>query len=1550
MSENILDVRLLHAAKPLNSIYDTSTTPPTLVTQGWSDVVTPPKKGEVCLEIQGTNPPLSYKIKIGDGTSSYLTLPYFGTTVNVGQGTSIVRVVNTDSVEGTPIPPELWFYKIALDKSDVAGVTTITPVIGDLYLKVKEGDKIDFDYKTENLTTPELTFNHETVTATTDAVAITDGGTFTAATTKDNYGHVTKLTTFTLPSIGTAVTSAIEALDKSNLDLVEWDSTNGVLTMYPIYETDGVIYKGSTASYTLDLSTYVGNVVHDVKINNTSILDNNNEANLAVDGTYNASTNKIATESTVSDAVDTAIGSLDAATVGGTDKVITTISETDGVISATAVNKTDVAPVQGVTTTDTGDSGIEITTSNNVKDVHHKTVVQDDTDTSSIIGDKDLPVITGINVDSYGHITGVTKDISSNLIAADIKAPVKQTDNTTWNHRITGGDISIGEDIAKIPVLKGNTIVWNQLVDSSTSSVTLTSGNKYYTVIGGIKSIQTGAGTAVSVTGGTDIVIDLTKMFGSGNEPSSVEEFEKLFHNSYYPYNEGELVSLNPTGINSTGFNQWDEEWERGAYSLTNGDKIVENTTIRCTNLIQVLPNTQYYCTNKTTARVTGTIAMFYDSNRVLITKIDGSRNYIGIGNTSFITPLSAKYMSMYTTSTTYNNDICINISDSVKNSTYEPYKQDTLDLSWIKDIKDTNDNQLFPYGLLKAGSVYDEVTESKAIKRITSRAYQSGDESDFTVITDGTTTYYPLTAPIEIDIYPAKNMSYLVNDLGTETQVPVNPVSTPITAPFVGTFEYKSNFKDTVIDLIDKVNNAANPVKGINNTDQTVGKIAVYDSERTTHSSNYSASNATIVEGATGNDIILPAVETIVNYVNTKLSSALTYKGTISEWADLPTSGQSTGDMYIADTTFTEGSTTYQAGDFFIWNGTDWDIVSGTTSVVNSNPTLSLDGSTYQVGTVDGIALQVTTPNLDYSSPTASGTSLEYIDSVSQSNGLISATKKSLPNASTTQAGVTSFVTDIHYSTDNEKTATAKQIWVECEKRNVQFVEAGVVPTGLPMTEDEFINTYAYGVKWVQGSSECTRVGNSSLHETMPIHNALRACVYQIVPQEVTVTETIDGVDYTLNYGAKREFRYWLDDDDWNKKADGTPSVLTGEDMTGIAIWHPKFYGKSFDGVIDGSTSYNSIYVSLVQYDNTWTEIKEGYVDFAKMQTVSSNGVNYARSFGNPDFSVDNPSTTEMTLSAINTWIQTQKDSTQSLVKSQVGMNRLTANQYAMNAGAHLMSLDEYKWIFCWLPVIECAAFTVEENTHFDWQDGSDTNIVMRDSLSNIPSWMYYGMYSTNYSAITRTCGWAAVPAGYTNKLGTHTGWIKMRLPNSGGTYDSKIASRWRGFEIQRNIWTNLMGVNPVQTNTSGTVDVYSTKNRALWNNDMPIDITDESASTHANIMPWDSRDAEEPEYTTLTGWEHKGIQKWNGYGTEFDLGSDGNPTYRTLGSSKPDCQYGVMSNANPCWFVVGGSAYYDSNGGPFDFNSRSTVDTAEDSVGFRCCWNIDEYNSVLN
>lgn len=51
------------------------------------------------------------------------------------------------------------------------------------------------------------------------------------------------------------------------------------------------------------------------------------------------------------------------------------------------------------------------------------------------------------------------------------------------------------------------------------------------------------------------MLIDLTLMFGTGNEPSTVEEFEKMFPATYYPYNAGEIVSAGTEEIVEQGAN-----------------------------------------------------------------------------------------------------------------------------------------------------------------------------------------------------------------------------------------------------------------------------------------------------------------------------------------------------------------------------------------------------------------------------------------------------------------------------------------------------------------------------------------------------------------------------------------------------------------------------------------------------------------------------------------------------------------------------------------------------------------------------------------------------------------------------------------------------------------------------------------------------------------------------------------------------------------------------------------------------------------------------------
>lgn len=57
------------------------------------------------------------------------------------------------------------------------------------------------------------------------------------------------------------------------------------------------------------------------------------------------------------------------------------------------------------------------------------------------------------------------------------------------------------------------------------------------------------AGATAGTYGFTLQLFDLTLMFGSGNEPTTVEEFEKIFPADYYPYCAGEVVRTGVTEV-----------------------------------------------------------------------------------------------------------------------------------------------------------------------------------------------------------------------------------------------------------------------------------------------------------------------------------------------------------------------------------------------------------------------------------------------------------------------------------------------------------------------------------------------------------------------------------------------------------------------------------------------------------------------------------------------------------------------------------------------------------------------------------------------------------------------------------------------------------------------------------------------------------------------------------------------------------------------------------------------------------------------------------------
>lgn len=64
-------------------------------------------------------------------------------------------------------------------------------------------------------------------------------------------------------------------------------------------------------------------------------------------------------------------------------------------------------------------------------------------------------------------------------------------------------------------------------------------------------------------------IFDLTVMFGADNEPTSVEEFEKMFPAAYYPYNAGEIVSAGTEEIVEQGKNLFDKSGKENSDAYT---------------------------------------------------------------------------------------------------------------------------------------------------------------------------------------------------------------------------------------------------------------------------------------------------------------------------------------------------------------------------------------------------------------------------------------------------------------------------------------------------------------------------------------------------------------------------------------------------------------------------------------------------------------------------------------------------------------------------------------------------------------------------------------------------------------------------------------------------------------------------------------------------------------------------------------------------------------------------------------------------------------------
>ena len=118
-------------------------------------------------------------------------------------------------------------------------------------------------------------------------------------------------------------------------------------------------------------------------------------------------------------------------------------------------------------------------------------------------------------------------------------------------HKVAGKCIrDINNPSSYVTVRFGN----NNVNVSNGSERYTTTENGIYTLSSGVGNppplyFRAFAGATAGTYKFTLQLFDLTAMFGSGTEPSTVEEFEKIFPADYYPYNAGEIVSAGVTEV-----------------------------------------------------------------------------------------------------------------------------------------------------------------------------------------------------------------------------------------------------------------------------------------------------------------------------------------------------------------------------------------------------------------------------------------------------------------------------------------------------------------------------------------------------------------------------------------------------------------------------------------------------------------------------------------------------------------------------------------------------------------------------------------------------------------------------------------------------------------------------------------------------------------------------------------------------------------------------------------------------------------------------------------
>ena len=332
-------------------------------------------------------------------------------------------------------------------------------------------------------------------------------------------------------------------------------------------------------------------------------------------------------------------------------------------------------------------------------------------------------------------------------------------------------------------------------------------------------------------------------------------------------------------------------------------------------------------------------------------------------------------------------------------------------------------------------------------------------------------------------------------------------------------------------------------------------------------------------------------------------------------------------------------------------------------------------------------------------------------------------------------------------------------------------------------------VDMMSYGVEWdiTVADPACTRIGNPLYHKQLPIQSQYKGCLVK------------NGV-----------VNYYLDPNDWSKKADGTPSVLDGTDGD-VMVHIPKFYGKSGS---NGNKKW--VRISTIKIDSSWVEIPEMFVSAYRITTYTDADKTKIASVVNTTANYRGGSNR----SNKDQYLDTDKFRTD-LGKPRTNVSRSTMRTNANNSGQELLCYEFYKWIFYWNYVIEYANFNSQKEFNSELTSDGYHQGGLGPGLTtwNYVDWLTYN----NYDPIT--------PCGYTNEFGNFRGVKQILIPQTyiedSVTVDEKIlyANRWRGFENPfGDIYTNLEGIIIKRDVAKANSNVYTTTDVSKYGEDYSL------------------------------------------------------------------------------------------------------------------------------